>query len=43
MKKTLQNNLIELFSEKRLKSYKSNEDDNIIALEKYLYNMMKLT
>lgn len=39
MKNKQQNNLIELFSEKRLKSYKSNEDDNIIALEKYLYNI----
>lgn len=39
MKDTLQNNLIELFSENRLKSYKFDNDDNAIALEKYLYNI----
>ena len=40
MNEVLQNNLIELFSNNRLKSYKFNSsDDNNIALKRYLYNI----
>ena len=34
-----QENLIALFSNNRLKSYKFDNDDNTIALERYLYNI----
>ena len=34
-----QENLIALFSDNRLKSYKFDNDDNTIALERYLYNI----
>lgn len=40
MKKALEANLIDLFSLKRLSSYKYNENDtDTIALERYLYNI----
>lgn len=39
MTEILQENLIALFSENRLKSYNFNCDDNAIVLERYLYNI----
>ena len=40
MAKTLERNLIELFSENRLSSYKySSSDTDSVALERYLYNI----